>query len=257
MSTFLTNINLNKNELQNAVVQNLAKEPHEPKSGQFYFDSAANNLKIYNGTSWVVLDKETAESIVDLINSGKSKIDKSKVDGLEEAINQASMTGQAIATALNEDTGGVTVNQNKITGLTDKLAEIATNKASATRESQDALQEAKVYADQKVAGLVDSASEDYSTFKELETFIKQNAKGLAAISNVAKKFSKTFGDARAKEFTITHNLKTRDVNVTIRETNFPYAIVYADIKVTDENSILIATGAEVLTQNQYTVTITG
>ncbi|MDT0131495.1 hypothetical protein FPK48_32305, partial [Acinetobacter baumannii] len=80
-----------------------------------YFDSAANNLKIYNGTSWVVLDKETAESIVDLINSGKSKIDKSKVDGLEEAINQASMTGQAIATALNEDTGGVTVNQNKIT----------------------------------------------------------------------------------------------------------------------------------------------
>ncbi|TYK87554.1 hypothetical protein E0F59_10170, partial [Streptococcus pyogenes] len=156
MSTFLTNINLNKNELQNAVVQNLAKEPHEPKSGQFYFDSAANNLKIYNGTSWVVLDKETAESIVDLINSGKSKIDKSKVDGLEEAINQASMTGQAIATALNEDTGGVTVNQNKITGLTDKLAEIATNKASATRESQDALQEAKVYADQKVAGLVDS-----------------------------------------------------------------------------------------------------
>ncbi|HER8275283.1 TPA: hypothetical protein ACJ7D2_001835, partial [Streptococcus pyogenes] len=233
------------------------KEPHEPKSGQFYFDSAANNLKIYNGTSWVVLDKETAESIVDLINSGKSKIDKSKVDGLEEAINQASMTGQAIATALNEDTGGVTVNQNKITGLTDKLAEIATNKASATRESQDALQEAKVYADQKVAGLVDSASEDYNTFKELETFIKQNAKGLAAISNVAKKFSKTFGDARAKEFTITHNLKTRDVNVTIRETNFPYAIVYADIKVTDENSILIATGAEVLTQNQYTVTITG
>ncbi|HEQ1342950.1 TPA: hypothetical protein VD425_001164 [Streptococcus pyogenes] len=39
--------------------------------------------------------------------------------------------------------------------------------------------------------------------------------------------------------------------------NFPYAIVYADIKVTDENSILIATGAEVPTQNQYTVTITG
>lgn len=104
MSTFLTNINLNKNELQNAVVQNLGSEPQEPKSGQFYYDSVANKLKIYNGTSWVVLDQQTAESIVNLINAGGSKIDKSKVKGLEEAINQASMTGKAIATALNGDT---------------------------------------------------------------------------------------------------------------------------------------------------------
>lgn len=257
MSTFLTNINLNKNELQNAVVQNLGSEPQEPKSGQFYYDSVANKLKIYNGLSWIVLDQQTAESIVNLINAGGSKIDKSKVNGLEEAINQASMTGQAIATALNEDTSGVTVKQDKITGLTKKLAEIDTNKSSATRESQDALQKAKAYADQKVAGLVDSASDEYNTFKELEDFIKKNARGLEAISNVAKKFSETFGDAQAKEFTITHNLNTRDVNVTIRETNSPYAIVYADIKVTDENNILIATGAEVPTQNQYTVTIIG
>lgn len=257
MSTFLTNINLNKNELQNAVVQNLGSEPQEPKSGQFYYDSVANKLKIYNGLSWVVLDQQTAESIVNLINAGSSKIDKSKVDGLEEAINQASMTGQAIAVALNGDTGGITVNQDKITGLTDKLAEIAANKASATQESQDALRQAKEFVTQQIAALVNSASEEYNTFKELEDFIKKNAKGLAAISNVAKKFSKTFGDAQAKEFTITHNLNTRDVNVTIRETSSPYAIVYADVKVTDENSILIATGAEVPTQNQYTVTITG
>ncbi|SUN53738.1 phage protein [Streptococcus dysgalactiae] len=140
------------------------------------------------------------------------------------------MTGQAIAAALNGDTGGITVNQDKITGLTDKLAEIATNKASATQESQDALRQAKEFVTQQIAALVDSASEEYNTFKELETFIKQNAGGLAAISNVAKKISKTFGDAQAKEFTITHSLNTRDVNVTIRETNSPYAIVYADIK---------------------------
>lgn len=173
MSTFLTNINLNKNELQNAVVQNLGSEPQEPKSGQFYYDSVANKLKIYNGLFWVVLDQQTAESIVNLINAGGSKIDKSKVDGLEEAINQASMTGQAIATALNGNTGGITVNQDKITGLTDKLAEIATNKASATQESQDALRQAKEFVTQQIAALVNSASEEYNTFKELEDFIKK------------------------------------------------------------------------------------
>lgn len=119
------------------------------------------------------------------------------------------------------------------------------------------MRQAKEYVTQQIAALVDSASEDYNTFKELEQFIKKNAQGLEAISNVAKKVSKTFGDAQAKEFTITHNLNTRDVNVTIRETNSPYAIVYADVKVTDDNNILIATGAEVPNQDQYTVTIVG
>ncbi|SUN53739.1 phage protein [Streptococcus dysgalactiae] len=70
-------------------VQNLGSEPQEPKSGQFYYDSVANKLKIYNGSSWIVLDQQTADNIVNLINAGGSKIDKSKVDGLEEAINSS------------------------------------------------------------------------------------------------------------------------------------------------------------------------
>ena len=55
---FLTNINLNKNELQNAVIQNLSTDPANPKSGLIYFNTTDKVLKQYNGTSWDTVGKE-------------------------------------------------------------------------------------------------------------------------------------------------------------------------------------------------------
>ena len=50
--SFLVDLNLNKNELQNAVIQNLASDPSNPFKGQTYFNTTTNRFRVFNGTTW-------------------------------------------------------------------------------------------------------------------------------------------------------------------------------------------------------------
>lgn len=61
---FVTHINLSKNELQNAVVQNLTSAPTSPSEGQIYWNSTANTLNIYNGSAWVNLAEGDITAVV-------------------------------------------------------------------------------------------------------------------------------------------------------------------------------------------------
>ena len=49
----LVDYNFNQNELQNAVDQNLATAPSNPKEGQFYWDTTNKEDMIYNGSTWI------------------------------------------------------------------------------------------------------------------------------------------------------------------------------------------------------------
>jgi hypothetical protein len=48
----LAAIDLAKNELSNARVQNLATAPGPPVAGQLYYDTVLNNLYFWDGTTW-------------------------------------------------------------------------------------------------------------------------------------------------------------------------------------------------------------
>lgn len=58
---FYSSISLNKNELQNAVVQNAGSDPGSPAAGQIYYNSGDNTLRFYNGSSFQTLSTTTGD----------------------------------------------------------------------------------------------------------------------------------------------------------------------------------------------------
>ena len=191
-------------------------------------------------------------NIVSKINDGTSKININKIDGLEEKLTPDKIVDSVIAS-------DKTIPTNKITGLDIALADKITD-AQAQAKADTTLQQAKTFATLEITRIIGGASEAYDTLKEIEEKLKSSDNARELINNAVKnktgKAAKDIGDGTATEFTVSHNLNTQDVVITVRENNAPFTQVITDIEVTDANNIKVKF-AKAPAQNEYRVIVIG
>jgi hypothetical protein len=100
---FLTPINLNQLELQNAVIQNLGSNPETGVEGQLYYNSNANELRVYDGANWLPVGSTEA---------------------IGDAVSNLIVDGTGISTLYNDDAGTLTITNTGVISLTGTASEV-------------------------------------------------------------------------------------------------------------------------------------
>jgi hypothetical protein len=288
MPKFLSNIDLLKNQLQNALVHVLASDPGSPTEGQIYYNSTDKVFKFYTGAAWVVLgrlDQTSAPTADVALNSrkitgladGTSASDaatKGQVDAASAGLDpKASVRAATIApgTLATDFENGDTIDgvalvtgdriliKDQVAGATNGIYTV--NASGAPTRATDADASAEV-----TTGL-HTFVEEGGTNGDTGWVLTTNgpitlgttplvfSKFSAAATGVTK-FAASVGDAVATSIAVTHSLNTTDVQVFVFRVASPHDQVFPDVQITDANNVTVIFAAAP-SSNQYRVVVTG
>lgn len=130
---FLTNLDLQKNELQNAAIQNLATDPASPVQGQIYYNTASDAIKVYDGAAWVTLSTGAGT-----VTSVSASSPLSSTGGNTPTISiQDGTTSQKGAVQLENSTSSTSTTTAAVPASVKAAYDLAAGKASTSNKLSD------------------------------------------------------------------------------------------------------------------------
>lgn len=231
---FLVSIDLNKNEILNAAIQNLASAPASPVTGQIYFDTTDGVPYVWDGSAWVDFGGDITNVVgtlpitvsvdangvatVDINNAttsadgAMSSGDKTKLDGVEALAD--------VTDATNVDAAGAVMNSDASTAAMGFVVD-EDNMASDSATKVATQQSIKKYVDDKVVSSV-----DYKGGYDAAT----NTPNLDAASPVAT--------AKGDMYT-----------VTVAGTFFATAVEVGDVLIAEQDSATVEANWTIVNKN--------
>lgn len=303
---FLTPIDLNQLELQNAVIQVLGSDPGSPVQGQLWYNSASKTLKFYTGTTTIVLgrlDQLTAPTgsvslgsqlITNLATpvSTSDAANKSYVDATaagidwKASVRVATTANGTLASAFANGqtvdgialvTGDRILLKNQTTGSENGIYVVAASGAPTRATDADAnaevtaglavfVEEGTTNADSgwvmtnDGAVVVGTTALVFTQFTGIGslvagagltktgttvdvgagTGISVGADSVAVdTAVVVRKYAVDVGDGASTTITVTHNLGTVDVIVSVYDKTTPFQQVEVDARMTTTNTVTL------------------
>lgn len=137
---FLTNLDLAKNQLLNASIQNLPSAPSSPVAGQIYYNTSDSRMYFYDGNTWVDMSGDIRDVL------GGFGLSANTTEGVVTLdINVDNYTLEIINDFLQVKDGGIAT--TKIENLSTNLVSNSSSNAIPTAEA------VKSYVDEVAGGL--------------------------------------------------------------------------------------------------------
>jgi hypothetical protein len=229
---FLNNIDLTQNELQNAAIQNLGSAPVAPVSGQIYFDTNLDKLRVWSGSAWLTMPDGTGANDF--------------LDGL--SFN----TGTGVLTASVSNQSDVTVDLDGRYALTSAIPTVGDG--TLTVQGTGVLGGTGTFTANQAGNTTISVTHD--NVSRTDTTSSVNSNTFTAVDSVASSAQGHITAINLKTVTVPAGTDTTYELFGVGSTNGTAGIQLDGSDATLDNVLIVGAGTSSVTRSGNTLTVT-